>query len=71
MRKCSTQPLSAVGQTGKIVTHMRDYRRLRRKSKQGIKTGDAIGFGRRDGEPLANVVERFRANPAAAILDSM
>ena len=65
------QLLSTVGETGEILTHMNHDRRLWGESQQSIKTGDAIGLSRWDGETLTDIVEGFRANPANTILDSM
>jgi len=47
---------------------MRHYRGLGRQRKKSVEAGDAISFGRRDIEPLANIVERLRTDPAKAIL---
>jgi len=39
------------------------------KGEKGIEGRYAIDFGGRDIEPLADVIERFRTDPAEAILD--
>jgi len=39
------------------------------KGEKSIEAGHAVRFGGRDIEPLADVIERFRTDPAEAILD--
>src|SRR5262249_14577833 len=55
-------------QARQVVAYMRHYWRLWRQGKKSVEAGYAIGFGRRDIEPLTNIVERFRTDPAEAIL---
>ena len=54
---------------GDVVADVGDDRRSRGRGEQGVERGDAVGLGRRDGQALADVVERGRADPADPRLD--
>ena len=51
---------------GDVVAHVGDDRRPGRGRRQGVERRDAIGLGRRHGEPLRDVVERAAADPPDA-----
>jgi hypothetical protein len=54
-----------------VVTDVRDERRARCGREHGVERRDAIGLGRRNVEPAADVVEGAGADPTDALLDGM
>ena len=53
---------------GDVVAHVHDRLRLRLDREHRVERRDAVGVGRRDGEALADVVERAGRDPADARL---
>ena len=54
-----------------VVADMGDDRRASRGREEGIERRDAVRLGRRDGESLADVVERPGRDPAEARLHGL
>ena len=66
----SAQIRSAPGQpAGDVVADVGDDRRPRLRRVQRVERRDAVRLGRRDGQPLRDVVERRLADPADPRLD--
>ena len=65
------QPFRAGQPAGDVVADVRHHRRPRVRREEGVEGRDAVRLGRRDGQPLADVVEGRRADPADARLDGV
>ncbi len=65
------EPVGSVHLASQVVTDV-DYGRAGRAgTEERIERRDAVGLGRRDGEPGADVIERARADPADPLLHGM
>ena len=65
------QPFRAGQPAGDVVADVGHHRRPRVRREEGVEGRDAVRLGRRDGQPLADVVEGRRADPADPRLDGV
>ena len=70
-RQVPADRLRAGQPAGDVVADVRDERRPRVRGEQGIERRHAIRLGRGHGQPLADVVECRRADPADPRLDGV
>ena len=68
LRSSSSSPRAARQPARDVVADVDDRLRLRLDREHRVEGRDAVGVGRRDGEALADVVERARGDPADARL---
>jgi hypothetical protein len=62
------QFLRAADHAGHVVANVHDGAGGRRGAEHGVERRHPVGLGRRDRQPLGQVVERARADPADALL---
>jgi hypothetical protein len=66
-----TERVRTFGLASNVIADMEDERRLRLGSEQTVKVGNAEGYGGRNFENAAGIVQSARADPSDAILNGV